>query len=39
MRPSPLRTALRRELRAILLVYLALSVLPLLTGFACSGGL
>jgi len=31
------KQALRRELMAILLVYATLTVLPLLTGFACSG--
>ncbi|MCB9892648.1 MAG: hypothetical protein H6832_13260 [Planctomycetes bacterium] len=34
--PDPLR-ALRAEFRSLLLVYLALAVLPLLTGFACQG--
>lgn len=29
---------LRKELFSLLLVYLALSVLPLLSGFACHGG-
>jgi len=29
---------LRRELISLLLVYAALSVLPLLSGFACQGG-
>ncbi len=32
-------SALRRELWSILFMYAALTVLPLLTGFACSGGL
>jgi hypothetical protein len=30
---------LRRELFSLLLVYAALSVLPLLSGFACQGGM
>ncbi|MCA8971400.1 MAG: hypothetical protein KDC95_16525 [Planctomycetes bacterium] len=34
--PDPHR-ALRAEFRSLLLVYLALAVLPLLTGFACQG--
>ena len=41
MRPAPepreTREALRRELWALLLVYASLTVLPLLTGFACQG--
>ncbi|MFQ5503781.1 MAG: hypothetical protein ACE5F1_03170 [Planctomycetota bacterium] len=33
------RGGLRREVLALLLVYLALTVLPLLAGFACHGDL
>ena len=31
------RQAFRQEFRSLLLVYIALAVLPLLTGFACQG--
>lgn len=34
---DPTRDAVRRELMALLLVYASLTVLPLLTGFACHG--
>ncbi|GEM_PF-3024794 len=33
------KSALRREFISILLMYVALTVLPFLTGFACSGSL
>lgn len=35
--PETTGEVFRRELRSLLLVYLALAVLPLLTGFACQG--
>ena len=35
--PKEPTAALRRELVALVIVYLALSILPLLSGFACHG--
>lgn len=35
--PEETKTEFRNELRSLLLVYVALLVLPLLTGFACQG--
>jgi hypothetical protein len=35
--PGAGRESLRRELLALLLVYLTLAILPALTGFACHG--